>query len=84
MSRLSLSYGQMPTRDQFDRMFARQCGEDGRYLISNDKGGRDGDYTASQLWKLLQVEVSEFNNNEGDENGDFVSAVLSTLGIEWI
>ncbi len=79
----SMTYGILPSRADFDAAFEREC-PDGTYSIRNDKGGADGDYTASKLWALVK-ESAELLNDDGDEEaGDFASAVLSTLGFEWI
>ncbi len=79
-----MTYGVMPTRDEFDDAFDKKCGAGGTYKISNDRGGRDGDWDNRLLWHLLHEQMVAYNEEENEEAGDFVSAVLSTLGFEWI
>lgn len=78
----SSTYGVLPPYDEFLAAFEDEV-ESGTYAISNDKGGRDGDYSAPQLWKLIETEMERFELGD-EEAGDFVSAVLDTLGFEWI
>lgn len=80
MSRKRFSYGVLPSRDEFDDAFDWECSSTGRYKISNDRHGRNGNFDARELWHLVNSEVKDGS----DESLDFVSAVLSTLGFEWI
>ena len=86
----SMTYGTLPDEREFGRAFREHC-PSGKYEISNDKGGRDGSYGVSRLYELLEDQLSKWAGSEveggdgGDEEaGDFCSAVLSTLGFEWI
>lgn len=76
-----MTYGVMPSYSKFQDAFDAETG--GQYSISNDRHGRSGRYDARELWRLLSAELEKWEAGN-EEAGDFVSAVLSTLGFEWI
>lgn len=83
--RWPMTYGQLPSEDDFVEQYVAVMGsEDAPYEIRNDKGGADGTYDAYKLYALLHEQTQLFNEDSDDDAGDFTSAVLSTLNIEWI
>lgn len=95
----SMTYGVMPTQEQFQAAFDQECPK-GVYRIRNlsvsdsvavaDFQLGDGDWTALQLWEAIN-EIDHFQ--PGAEEGlqrrhdsamDLVSSILDTLGFEWI
>ncbi len=94
---ISLTYGVMPDRSMFNIAFAYEC-PDGSYKInlnSNDAKVVDefalssGRWTCEALWFALReindTDPSQFQNDEMMERAmDVVSAILYTLGFEWI
>jgi hypothetical protein len=81
--RQQLTYGVLPSYEDFEEAFDAEV-PNSTYQIRNDRGGADGDYTARQLYSLVKEQTELFNEDGDDEAGDFASAVLSTLGYEWI
>jgi hypothetical protein len=79
----SMTYGVMPSWTEFEAAFDREV-PGGTYRIRNDKGGADGDYTARKLYELVKAQARDHELGLDDEAGDFASAVLETLGFEWI
>lgn len=92
--RMRLTYGVLPTYEAFKDAFEGDLG-DSEYVITNcrDIGG-NGSFSCDGLWALLNVKLSMWQEGGPDNHaetiaaanaaGDFVSAVLQTLGIEWV
>ena len=66
MTHQSLTYGQLPTREEFDSAFDRECPSGYRITLSHSDGEAcegfrlgDGEWTADQLWQAI-TEIVEF------------------------
>jgi hypothetical protein len=105
MARITLTYGVLPTEDQFeigwDEAFSESGGNEFRFV--NDKRVGNTWLNRFELWAELQKAVAEFHGGllnddaaladdprtteeiekAGDSAGDWASAVLGQLGIEW-
>jgi len=85
---MRLTYGVLPTYDEFVDAFAGDLGEGGVYQIRNCKRCGNVDLTCDELWEYLNGAVAEFHDAQCDDTqewaGDWASAVLQTLGIEWV
>lgn len=100
--RMRLTYGVLPTREQFDDAFEGDLGPDGVYRVRNCKRVGNRDFTCATLWAEVNDATNELSaetcegewaddNRSADEiqldaeqAGDWASAVLQTLGIEWV
>ncbi len=99
MAHTSMTYGTLPTREQFDEAFDRECPE-GTFSFGNDPYVGNDKLTASQLWREIATQYATCEDGEhfeecpgdGDcqghcpceEAGSWCSAVLGILGFEWI
>jgi hypothetical protein len=91
----SMTFGVMPTREQFDEAW-RKTGEEASELRSdcfhfgNDKRLGTDVLTQDELWNELVKARAKYDRLDGeindfpDEVGDWISSVLGQLGIEWI
>jgi len=81
-----MTYGTLPTRAAFKAAYKRVVGRD-TYTIGNTYVGRrrsiDGEYTEAELWNLVRKLTFE-GNRGAEESGYVASAILSTLGFEWV
>lgn len=100
MAHTSMTYGVLPTREQFDEAFDRECPE-GTFSFGNDERFGNDEVSERALWNELTVALGEFEDGEhndecggdgqhcngecpGDRAGSWCSAVLGVLGFEWI
>lgn len=75
----SMTYGKLPTFKEFEKAFDEQV--DGlTYRIRNDKMMGNADLTVKELWYYLRLAVRDGS----DKELDWASAILDTLGFEWI
>jgi hypothetical protein len=81
----SMTYGEMPTQEDFDEAFSRAEDEEGRtgFSFGNDPRVGTCELDATELWAELQKAREEYEEGD-DEAGDWCSSVLSTLGFEWV
>ncbi len=87
----SLTYGVLPTRETFDAGFEVECPDGYRIVLGRSdsascEGFRlgDGTWSADELWSAIQ-EIVDSEVDEGyDARMDLVSAIMGTLGFEWI
>ena len=89
MARRSMTYGLMPSREEFDTACAEpdsECGksvDDVGFSFGNDERIGTDALTSGELLEELQTAREEWE--EGDEKaGDWCSAVLGCLGFEWV
>lgn len=79
-----MTYGQMPTREEFDAAFEEIC-PDGYFKFGNDPIYGDSWVTASDLWaKMNSIMESAIAPDEDAEQVDWVGDVLNVLGFEWV
>ena len=83
-----LSFGEMPGRAEFDAAFAAACPRGTFAICSGNAGtpqGIDGNYTADELHVLLLEIKDDFSDDgNGDDGASLASAVMFTLGFEWV
>jgi len=86
---VSMTYGTLPTQDEFLRAFANEV-EGTRYRIRAGLSDRriidDGDYTSAELWVEVQKLTYRWLHGQpfAEQAGNLASAILETLGFEWI
>jgi hypothetical protein len=78
---VSMTYGVMPPREDFDAAFDREVPN--RFRFGNDPRVGNCELTADELWSELESAKGEHDDGD-DEAGDWASCVLYTLGFEWI
>jgi hypothetical protein len=83
-TRMRLTYGELPRFDVFEACWEGDLGPDRPYVITNcDRVGNREYRNAGELYTALCEAKRDWA--AGDESaGDWVSAVLSTFGIEWV
>jgi len=99
MARVSMTYGVMPTREQFDAACDEpdpECGPNGSiaatgFRFGNDKRVGDATLSPDELWNELQRAHAEYEGllaSDWDVDpevvGSWISDVLGCLGFEWI
>ncbi len=85
MATKTKTYGTMPSREEFDAAYdaMEEWHHRPGFRFGNDARLGDATLTASELWDELQKAKAELD--EGDEAaGDWCSAVLECLDIEWV
>lgn len=82
MAKVSLTYGQMPSWEVFEKAFREEV-PSGWYRFGNDERQGNSSLTVGQLWTELADAIFDWEDGN-DHAGDWASCVLSTLGIEWI
>ena len=89
MAKGSMTYGVMPSLEDFDAACAEpdyECGksvDDVGFSFGNDRRSGTDTLTGTELWKELQKARAEFE--AGDEKAsDWCSGVLGCLGFEWV
>jgi hypothetical protein len=87
-----MSYGIMPTKEQFDSCWDKVDAEEGfrgdKFHFGNDPRIGTDALSQEELWKELNIAFSEYQEqddiDEMNEVGDWISSVLYCLDIEWI
>lgn len=88
-----MTYGDMPTRWQFDQGWNANVGEHrNHFAFGNDKRLGTCDLTREELWEEIQRTWEAYadclNATSGFQDpeivGDWLSTVLYALGIEWV
>ena len=87
--RMRLTYGELPTREQFEDAFEGDLGPDGVYQVRNCKRVGNQDFTCAGLFDEVTKAThawqwGEMADEPFEQAGDWASAVLQTLGIEWV
>lgn len=89
--RNAYTYGQLPPREVFEEYFDERVG-DGQFHIRLSRSDAraaegtvigDGYYDSETLWRGLRQLTAKFYDGD-DAAGELASAILSTLGFEWI
>ena len=93
MANITLTYGVLPTQEQFISAYATEVGLENPYAIKLGKshsdnvghvfGVMDGKFDYMVLWTMLNDLVLDYENGN-EHSGDFASCILATLGIEWV
>jgi len=83
-----MTYGNLPTREVFDRQFAELV-SDGEFRFGNDKRVGTCALSPDELWAEIQKAHAEWDGPQADadkqdEAGEWCSTVLECLGIEWV
>lgn len=95
-----LTYGQLPTREDFILAFEERYGEDGTFEVpgptwrSSRPSPRDkfmhtveGTYDAAAMWHLIAHLVEDAERRGDDLDGpalSFVNNVLEAIGFAWV
>jgi hypothetical protein len=78
-----MTYGVLPPRAEFKKAFDEEMAGKS-YTVRNDSILGDVDFDdASDLYRTLASLVKAMEKGS-DESGDLASAILSTLGFEWV
>jgi hypothetical protein len=84
---LTMTHGQMPTREQYDVAWDRTAeGEglrDGLFHFGNDPRMGTCALKRDELWGELET-AAHLQDHGADDAGDWCSRVLLCLGIEWV
>ena len=91
----SMTWGQLPSYEEFVAAFYEMCPPKGYGITLGPSDSRacdglilgDGTWSASKLWLAIEEIVHHPDQERMEaENGpmDLVSAILGTLGFEWI
>lgn len=87
---VSMNYGDMPTKKQFDKAFEREAGDSYNIKLgSSDSRAADGtiigdgDYDSDELYKGVKQLVKKWEKGS-EPAGNVASSILYTLGFEWI
>jgi len=80
-----MTYGVMPTLEEFERAFDEKC-PSGMFTVRNCKRVGNENYTCFGLWTEVQTAVLEWGLNEesSEAAGNWASAILASLGFEWV
>lgn len=85
----TLTYGQLPSREDFTEAFRAQC-PDGGYEFKNDERVGSCSLSEGALWgKIVEAHrMFEDDHNvtceQSDQAGEWCSAVLFSLEFEWV
>lgn len=83
----SMTYGTLPTREEFDAAFEEKC-PSGLFAFGNDPRVGTCKLNCSGLWdELNEAILGDFDSQNPklvEESGDWASLVLYSLGFEWI
>lgn len=83
-TRRSMSYGQIPSAEEFLAAFQEEC-PGGLYPIRNTPYGElNGDHSGETLYMLVMHMWDECETEGDEEAGSWASSILETLGFEWI
>lgn len=90
---LTLTYGDLPTPDQYEQAYVEAIGADELFPFGNDKRLGNFKLNMYELWDEIvkaHQEYSDMLTNEWLDGkdpevlGSWLSSVLSCLNIEWI
>jgi len=79
----TLTYGVLPTQEQFDAAFERECSS-GAFRFGNDPRVGTCALTASELWRELVKARAEWDKDHNETPEGWISGVLYSLGFEWV
>lgn len=88
----SMTYGNLPSWNEFKKQFIRKVGDDGYdYTLRGSDASTarkakipvSGVFDAKELYNILTKLVSAWENGN-DEAGDLASSIMYTLDYEWI
>lgn len=96
MARLTLTYGDLPTQDQFDKAWweSNPTTADGTpgFAFGNDPLVGTCVMSREELWEKLQWVWNEYADklvgmgltDDPEKQGSWLADMLSCLGIEWV
>jgi hypothetical protein len=88
----SMTWGTLPPKEEFDAAFAAECPY-GYHIVMGRSDGEscnglklgDGTWDADELWEAITEAVEHYGDDcLFDGAMDVVSAILDTLGFEWV
>jgi len=96
---ITMTFGTMPSREQFDSQYAKKMGTFG-YRFHNDSRVGTCEMSQDQLWNELQKALDQYNQGDdhkpdqdhenwdelcrANDAGTWCSCVLETLGFKWV
>lgn len=90
LSHRRMTYGEMPTEEQFDLAYEAVMGDE-PFEFGNDKRVGNCHLTQSELWTELQKAHREYSEElAGDGSmdpervGSWIADILGCLGFEWV
>lgn len=95
MKQTSMTYGELPTREQYDDAWSalESAGElrHGLFTFGNDPRLGDVSLSRDELWKEICRAHKEYmglleddTDQDPEEVGSWLSSVLSCLNFEWV
>jgi hypothetical protein len=92
MAKVTLTYGDLPTRQQFDQLWDEAGLEATGFRFTNDPIVGDETMTRSELWEKIEWVWNEYADKLGgmglgddpEKQGSWLADVLSCLGVEWV
>lgn len=91
--RLTLTYGNLPTPDQYEQAYADVVGTDELFSFGNDKRLGNSRLNMYELWDEIVRAHREYSDMVANEwldgkdpevLGSWLSSVLGCLNIEWV
>ena len=93
----SLTYGVLPAKKDFMRVFAREVPDDcfnvtlrgpdaraARGTVFEEAAETEAIFDGDDTWTGIKQLTSRFNNKRDEEAGDLASSILTVFGYEWI
>jgi hypothetical protein len=91
MTPKSMTYGVLPTREEFEEAFSATCGV-ASVAIANERACAFTDdprvgtceLTCSELWAEITRARAEWTDEHNERPEGWISDVLGVLGFEWV
>lgn len=80
---MSMTFGFLPRYEDFCQAWSQVIPGDDLFSFGNDPRMGTDELTQDELWDELNKATEEYLDGD-DEAGDWASAVLSCLKIEWV
>lgn len=90
----SMTYGTLPTREEFDAAFERECPKGFNVMLGATDSEAcdgfnfgDGTYTADELWDVITRVIAYWEcgpAGEAEAAMDLMSSAMRILGFEWV
>jgi len=88
MALFTMTYGTLPTEEQFETAWQAELAKgslrDWKFAFANDKRMGTCALMQSELWHEVQDAHQDYHEHGDEAAGDWCSAVLGCLGVEWV